>query len=144
MSLGCCSIAVIIIDVIVIIAIVQELVVVPGDFSLHVVHASVTEFDGVCVANFVKSVGPWEGLLNDCQELFTNVCFYIFTEGWVEPSHFPIPNLCSWGSVPGIVVKFKFVAVTTSLQSSLVWWNGCGENFFIGRDFRKPIFNILG
>ena len=66
MSLGCCSIAAIIIDVIVIIAIVQELVVVPGDFSLHVVHASVTEFDGVSIANFVKSVGLWEGLLNDC------------------------------------------------------------------------------
>ena len=36
------------------------------------------------------------------------------------------------------------MAVTTSLQSSLVRWNGCGKNFFIGRDFRKPIFNILG
>ena len=144
MSLGCCSIAAIIIDVIVIIAIVQELVVVPGDFSLHVVHASITEFDGVGIANFVKSVGLWEGLLDDCQELFTNVCFDIFTEGWVEPSHFPIPILCPWGSVPGIGVKFKFVAVTTSHQSSLVWWNGCGKNFFIGRDFRKPIFNILG
>ena len=129
---------------VIIIAIVQELVVMPGDFSLHVVHASVTQFDGVGIANFVKSVGLWEGLLNDCQELFTNVCFHIFTEGWVEPSHFPISNLCSWGSVPGIGIKFKFVAVTTSLQSSLVWWNGCGKNFFIGRDFRKPIFNILG
>ena len=116
----------------------------PGDFSLHVIHASVTEFDGVCVANFVKSVGPWEGLLNNCQELFTNVCFYIFTEGWVEPSHFPIPNLYSWGFVPGIGVKFKFVAVTTSLQSSLVWWNGCGKNFFICRDLRKPIFYVFG
>ena len=36
----------------------------PGDFSLHVVHASITEFDGVGIANFVKSVGLWEGLLN--------------------------------------------------------------------------------
>ena len=144
MGLGCCSIAVIIVDVIIVVAIYQELVVVPGDFSLHVIHASVTKFDGVGIANFVKSVGLWEGLLNDCQELFTNVCFHIFTEGWVEPSHFPIPIFFSWGSVPGIGIKFKFVAVTTSLQSSLVWWNGCGKNFFIGRDFRKPIFNILG
>ena len=114
------------------------------DFSLHVVHASVTEFDGVSIANFVKRMGLWEGLLDDSQELFTNVSFHIFTEGWVEPCYFPIPIFCSWGFVSGIGIKFKFVAVTTSLQSSLVWWNGCGKNFFIGRDFRKPIFNILG
>ena len=66
MGLGCCSIAVIIVDVIIVVAIDQELVVVPGDFSLHVIHASVTKFDGVGIANFVKSVGLWEGLLNDC------------------------------------------------------------------------------
>ena len=37
MDLGCCSIAVvIIIDGVIIVAIVQELVIVPGDFSLHV------------------------------------------------------------------------------------------------------------
>ena len=134
MCLGCCSIAVIIIDGVIIVAIVQELVIVPGDFSLHVVHASVTEFDGVVIANFVKSVGLWEGLLNYCQKLFTYISFHIFTEGWVEPSHFPIPIFWSWGSVSGIGVKFEFVAVTTSLQSSLVRWNGCGKNLFICRD----------
>ena len=81
MDLGCCSIAVvIIIDGVIIVAIVQELVIVPGDFSLHVVHASVTEFDGVVIANFVKSVGLWEGLLY-CQKLFTYISFHIFTEG---------------------------------------------------------------
>ena len=115
----------------------------PGDFSLHVVHASVTQFDGVGIANFVKSVGLWEGLLNYGQELFSNVCFYIFAERWVEPSDFPISIFCSWGFVPGIGVKFKFVAVTTSLQSSLVRWNGCGKNFFICRDLRKPVFNVF-
>ena len=93
MSLGCCSITVVIIDGVVIVAIVQELVIGPGDFSLYVVHASVTEFDDVVIANFVKSVGLWEGLLNYCQKLFTYISFHIFTEGWVEPSHFPIPNL---------------------------------------------------
>ena len=115
MGLGCCSIAVIIVDVIIVVAIDQELVVVPGDFSLHVIHASVTKFDGVGIANFVKSVGLWEGLLNDCQELFTNICFNIFTEGWVEPSHFPIPILFVGGFVPGIGVKFKFVRIATCL-----------------------------
>ena len=62
----------------------------------------------------------------------------------VKPCNFSIPIFCPWGFVSGIGVKFKFVAVTTSLQSSLVGWNGCGKNFLIGRDFRKPIFNILG
>ena len=106
MSLGCCSIAAIIIDVIVIIAIVQELVVVPGDFSLHVIHASVTEFDGVCVANFVKRVGSWEGLPDNCQELFAYVGLYIFAVRWIKPSNFPIPSLVSGGIVPCIGVKF--------------------------------------
>ena len=89
----------------------------PGDFSLHVVHASVTEFDGVSIANFVKRMGLWEGLLNNSQELFTNVSFHIFTEGWVEPCYFPIPIFCSWGFVSGIGVKFKFVAVTIHTSS---------------------------
>ena len=87
----------------------------PGDFSLHVVHKSVTEFDGVGIANFMKSVGLKEGLPNYCQELFIYVSFHIFTEGWFEPSCFPIPIFCPWGCVPRIGVKFKFVAVTTSL-----------------------------
>ena len=99
----------------------------PGDFSLHVIHASVTEFDGVSIANFVKRMGLWEGLLDDSQELFTNISFDIFTEGWVEPCYFSISIFCTWGFAPGIGIKFKFVAVTTSLQSSLVWWNGCGK-----------------
>ena len=115
-----------------------------GDFSLHVWHASVTQFDGIEIANFVKSVGLWEGLLNNSQKLFTNICLDIFTKGWVEPSYFSIPSFFSWGFISGIGVKFEFVAVTTSLQSSLVGWNGCGENFIIGRDFRKPILDILG
>ena len=68
--MGCCSIVVIIIVDVVIVAIVQELVVVPGDFSLHIIHCSVTEFDGIQIAIFVKRVGLWECLLNDCQELF--------------------------------------------------------------------------
>ena len=44
-----------------------------GDFSLHVVHASITDFDGVCVANFVESVGLWESLSDNCQKLFTYI-----------------------------------------------------------------------
>ena len=115
-----------------------------GDLSLHVVHASVANFDGVFVANFVKRVSWWEGLPQYCQELFSYICFYIFAEGWVKPGDLSISSSVFGGFIPGIGVKFKFVAVTTSHQSSLVWWNGCGKNFFIGRDFRKPIFNILG
>ena len=83
MYLGCCSIVVIAI---------QELVVMSGYFSLHVVHASITKFDVVGVANFMKSVGLWEGLLNDSQELFSNISFYIFTEGWVKPCDFSVPK----------------------------------------------------
>ena len=79
-------------------------------------------------------MGSWEGLFDNCQKLFSNVGLYIFAEGGVEPCDFPISILLFGGGVPGIGVKFKFVFVLTSLQSSLVWWNGCGENFLIGRD----------
>ena len=77
-----------------------------GDLSLHVVHASITYLDGICVANFVKRVGSWEGLPDNCQELFTYVGLYIFAVGWIKPSNFPIPSLVSGGIVPCIGVKF--------------------------------------
>ena len=92
----------------------------------------------------MKSMGLWEGLLDYSQKLLTNVCFDIFAKGWVEPCYFPISSFSSRGFVSGIGIKFEFVLETTSLQSSLVWWNGCGKNFFIGRDFRKPVFYIFG
>ena len=101
------------------------------DFSLHVVHASIAYLDGVCVANFVKRMSSWEGLSYDGQELFSYVGLYILAKGWVKPGYFPISVLGSGGGIPGIGIKFKFVIILTSLQSSLVGWNGCHENFFI-------------
>ena len=89
----------------------------PGDFSLHIVHCSVTKFDGIEIAIFVKRVGFWECLLNDCQELFANICFYIFAVRGVKPCNFSIPIFCPWGFVSGIGVKFKFVAVTIHTSS---------------------------
>ena len=116
----------------------------PGDLSLHVVHASITYLDGVCVANFVKRVSSWEGLFNDGQKLFSYVGLDILAEGWVKPCNFSIPIFWSGGLVSGIGVKLKFVVILTSLQSSLVRWNGCGKHFFIGRNFGEPILNIFG
>ena len=116
----------------------------PRDLSLHVIHASITYLDGVCVANFVKRVGSWEGLPDDCQELFTYVGLYIFAVGRVEPCNFPIPIPISGGVVPCIGVIFQLIRVSTSLQSSLIWWNGCGENFLISRYLGKPIIDVLG
>ena len=77
----------------------------PGYFSLHVVHASVAKFDGIEIANFMKSVGLWEGLLNYSQKLFSNICFYIFAEGGVKPSDFSVSNFYSGRFVSGIGVK---------------------------------------
>ena len=77
-----------------------------GDLPLHVVHASVTYFDGICIAYFVKRVGARKGLLNDGQELFANVGFYIIAPGWVKPGDFSISILFAGGFVPGIGVKF--------------------------------------
>ena len=76
-------------------------------------------------------MGSREGLLDDGQKLFTYIGLDILTEGWVKPCHFSIPILCSGGGIPGIGIKFQFMSVLTSLQSSLVGWNGCHENFFI-------------
>ena len=76
------------------------------DLSLHIFHASVAEFDGDCVANFVKRVSWWEGLSYYCQELFAYVGLDIFAVRWVEPGYFPIPILFVGGFVPCIGVKF--------------------------------------
>ncbi len=108
----------------------------PRNLSLHIVHTSIAYLYGTCVANFVEGMGVWKGFPNDSQELLAYVGPYVFAEGWVEPCNFSIPNFISCGVVPGIWIKFKFVIVITSIQSSLVWWNCCDENFFICRDLR--------
>ena len=61
------------------------------DLSLHVIHASVTDLDGICVANFVKRVSSWEGLFYNGQKLFSYVGLHIFAEGGVKPCNFSIP-----------------------------------------------------
>ena len=76
-----------------------------GDLSLHIVHTPVTYFDGVGVTNFVKRMSSWEGLSNDCQELFSYVGLNIFTKWRVEPCDFSISNFLSCGFIPGIGVK---------------------------------------
>ena len=86
-----------------------------GDLSLHVVHASITYFDGVSVANFVKRVSWWKGLLQYLQELFAYIGFHIFVEGWVKPGDFSIFSFVFWGVISGIGVKFKLVGITTCL-----------------------------
>ena len=56
------------------------------DLSLHIFHASVAEFDGDCVANFVKRVSWWEGLSYYCQKLFqiVNQTCFVFCHIKVE------------------------------------------------------------
>ena len=82
----------------------------------------------------MEGVGVWKGFPNDGQELLAYVGLYIFTKRRVEPCNFPIPDFSPCGVVLGIWVKFKFIIVFTSLQSSLVRWNGCDKNFFSCRD----------
>ena len=59
--LGCCSIIV----VVVVIVTIQNFIIVSGDFPLHVVHAPITDFDGVPIAVFMKWMCVWECLLDD-------------------------------------------------------------------------------
>lgn len=59
--LGCCSIIVIVVIVITI----QYFVVVSGNFPLHVVHAPVTDFDGVSITVFMKWMCVRECFLDD-------------------------------------------------------------------------------
>ena len=80
-----------------------------GDLSLHVVHASITYFDGVSVANFVKRVSWWKGLPQYCQEFLSYIGFNIFAEGWVKPGNLSVSSSVFGEFIPGIGVKFKFV-----------------------------------
>ena len=88
-------------------------------------------------------MSSWKGLFDDGQKLFSYVGLDILAEGGVKPCNFSIPIFGSSGLVSGIGIKLKLVVVLTSLQSSLVRWNGCGKHFFISRDFGKPIFNVF-
>ena len=119
------------------------MIVVSRDFPLDVVHTSIANLDGVFVANFVEGMCRWKSLFDDGQKLFSYVGPNIVTPGWVKPCHFPIPSSFFGGLVSGIGVKGKPMWVLTCLQSSLVGWNGCVENFFIGRDLREPVFNCF-
>ena len=111
------------------------------DFPLDVVHTSVANLDGVFVANFVEGMCRWKSLFDDGQKLLSYVGPNIVTPGWVKPCHFPIPSSFFGGLVSGIGVISKPMWVFTCLQSSLIRWNCCVENFFIGRDLREPVFN---
>ena len=64
--LGCCSII-----IVVVVITIQNFVVMSRNFPLHVVHAPITDFDGVSIAVFVKWMCGWERFLNDVQEFFT-------------------------------------------------------------------------
>ena len=94
---------------------IQNFVIMPGDLSLHVVHASITNFDGVSVANFVKRVSCWKGLPQYCQELFSYIGFDILAEGWVKPGDLSVFSFVSGGFIPGIGVICKFMCVATCL-----------------------------
>ena len=59
--LGCCSIIV----VVVVIGTIQNFIIVSGDFPLHVVHAPVTDFNGVSIAVFMKWMCVGKCLLDD-------------------------------------------------------------------------------
>ena len=59
--LGCCSIIV----VVVVIVTIQNFIIVSGDFPLHVVHAPVTDFNGVSIAVFMKWMCVGKCLLDD-------------------------------------------------------------------------------
>ena len=87
----------------------------PGDLSLHIIHASIANFDGVSVANFVKRISCWKGLPQYCQELFSYIGFYILAEGGVKPGDLSVFSSVSGGFIPGIWVKFKCVGITTCL-----------------------------
>ena len=57
--LGCCSI------IVVVIVTIQNFIIVSGDFPLHVVHAPVTDFNGVSIAVFMKWMCVGKCLLDD-------------------------------------------------------------------------------
>ena len=95
----------------------------PGDLSLHVVHASITYLDGVCVANFVKRVSCWKGLPQNCQELFSYIGFYILAEGGVKPGDLSVFSSVSGGFIPGIGVIDLNFSLRVSTRGDISWCN---------------------
>ena len=90
----------------------------------HTVHAAVTQFDGVFVADFVQFMVCGE-VLYQCEEFLSNVCLYMGTVWRVEPRDVFVSLVllcqCFWSlGFCGLVLQFSSVA--RSLQCFLIFW----------------------
>ena len=61
------------------------------DDACHVRHATVTEFDIKFVSNFVEAVARRKVLVNEIEELFSDICFNFHVVWGIEPGDVSFP-----------------------------------------------------
>ena len=66
-------------------------IIVSLGYGRHVIHAAVTNFQGVPVTNFVQLVVLWEVLVDEFKELSTDVCLHVSAIWRVETGYFTFP-----------------------------------------------------
>ena len=88
-------------------------VVVCFDHGLHVVHAAVTYFQGVSVADLVEHVVLGEVSINKGEKFCSDIGCHVVAVWWIEPCYFPFPMLLflfGGGGFLGLVCQLDFVS----------------------------------
>ena len=80
----------------------QHIFVVGRDDTAHSGHATVAQFDVLAITCFEQQVMPWEMLVDQAEELLSNIDFHTLTEWRVKPRDLSFP-----GKVSGWYVNFS-------------------------------------
>ena len=101
-----------------------------GNYSCHVGHATIAQFDVVFIAYLVQAVMRREVLLEQVKEDLSDVCLYMLAEGWVKPHYVPLSGF------PFMGVGWDDVLQPTGMSTSL-------HSLFILRDYSSEFLAVV-
>ena len=102
--------------------------VVSGNYSCHVGHATIAQFDIVFIAYFVQSVMGREVLLEQVKEDLFDVSLYMLAEGWIKPHYIPLSGFPFMGAGWGDVLQPTRMS---TLHSLFILWDSSGKFFVV-------------
>ena len=106
--------------------------VVSGNYSCHIGHATIVQFDVVFIAYFMLAVMGREVLLEQVKKDLSNVSLYLLAEGWVKPHYIPLSVFPFMGAGWGVVLQPT--GMSTSLYSLFNLRDSSGEFLAVVRE----------
>ena len=101
----------------------KEPFIVSGNYSCHVGHAAIAQFDVVFIAYLVQAVMGREVLLKQVKEDLSNVSLYMLAERWVKPHYVPLSGFpfmgagwdvyCNPPEYPLLCIAFSYYIIYT-------------------------------